>query len=104
MKWKEYFSQSIEVFKMKLVILSAVVFAVCFFRGVESEGMFTGCCKKIDIVFDPKENVECGHIYGGLVNIQFLPGKKPKCAVPVCGDGKYYYKFDCAVGKCNVIE
>lgn len=90
---------------MKVIILSAMVFTICFFCGVQSEGFFENCCTKTDIVFKPKESVECKHINGGLINVKFLPGETEPCAVPVCGDGEYHYQpFNCGAGKCNVIE
>lgn len=92
---------------MKLYILSVLVFTMFCLGGVESlideavEILYKNCCPKTDILFDPNESLQCGAIPGALINVHWLPGEKPKCGVPVCGDGKYHKGFNCGVGECN---
>lgn len=89
------FYRSIEVFKMKVFILTCILFTIYFLRGVQSD-----CCKKqINIVFDPKGYNECSDIENGSnTNVTFLP----KCVVSVCGDGRDHEGTFCDIGSCNI--
>lgn len=92
---------------MRFFVLSALLATIYFFGGAQSQeliqklSLYKNCCPKIDILFDPVESVDCTQIPGGLRNVHWLPGPKPKCGVPVCGDGKYYPSFTCGAGECN---
>lgn len=92
---------------MRFFVTSALLVTIYFFSGAQSQetiaklGIYKNCCPTIDILFDPKESVDCRQIDGGLRNVHWLPGPKPLCGIPVCGDGKYHGKLTCGVGECN---
>lgn len=100
--------KSIPNSKMRFFILSVLLVSIYFFGEAQSQTTiallsgYKNCCPKLDILFDLKDpRADCRIIPGGLPNVHWLPGDKPKCGIAACGDGKWHKSFTCGVGECN---